>query len=123
MAIKHETAAKTGKERRKYPRLPCSIPIRYADADGRTYEARTVDVSPFGMLVDSPTAFHNESLLKLGVDLGDGSSPIDVTCIVTRSKQEGKRHHVSVAFVNLTFDAFVRLKNFVDPRLTGPDGR
>ena len=103
-----------GAERRKYRRVPFSVPLRYRDRSGVEQEARTIDVSPFGLMLDCPTALPEDGVFQLTVEFRPGEPPIHATCIVTRVAADGKRHRVSVAFINLTLEDFLRLKDHVD---------
>ena len=99
-------------ERRRAPRIPVTPP-----APVSVVGARIVDVSPFGMMIESPVAISPDSVLPFRIVVEGRSS--DVRCRVAACRPgaggtEG-RFGVGLEFLDLDADARDHLREVLQP--------
>ena len=113
-----------GQDRRRYPRVGVALDIS-VEALGIQWQAKTVDLSPYGVKVGVPGSWVNVppgTRADLRLALPDGESPLALTASVVRTDPDG----VALNFVNVGTEPFARIKGFVDtllPRLSGRPAR
>jgi hypothetical protein len=86
------------------------------EAAGRRWEAKTVDVSPYGVKVALPTngvKLPSGTAIQLRLVLPEGDSPLALTARVVRTDRDG----IALCFEDLDAGHFERLKALVDSLL------
>jgi len=104
-----------GRDRRRYARVGAAMDIR-VEAAGRRWEAKTVDVSPYGVKVALPTngvKLPSGTAIQLRLVLPEGDSPLALTARVVRTDRDG----IALCFEDLDAGHFERLKALVDSLL------
>lgn len=104
-----------GRDRRRYARVGAAMDIR-VEAAGRRWDAKTVDVSPYGVKVALPTNGVNlppGTAIQLRLVLPEGDSPLALTARVVRTDRDG----IALCFEDLDAGPFERLKALVDSLL------
>lgn len=104
-----------GRDRRRYPRVGVALDIS-VEAAGRQWDAKTVDLSPYGVKVALPA--HGIKLppgttIQLRLILPDGDAPLALTARVVRTDRDG----IALCFEHLEPGYFERLKAAVDSLL------
>ncbi len=105
----------TGRDRRRYPRVPVTLDFRATAADTE-WQGKTVDLSPYGVKVEPPggsAALPVGARLELILTLPDEEPPLAVAARVVRTDDDG----VALCFLQLGATAFARVKNLVDSLL------
>jgi len=101
-----------GRDRRRYARVGVVLDVT-VEAAGRRWQAKTVDLSPYGVKVRLPAnaaPLTRGALLQLQIDLPDGDAPLFLTASVVRTDRDG----VGLNFADLQDHHVGRLKTFVD---------
>ena len=104
-----------GRDRRRYPRVGLGLEITL-EAEGSHWQAKTVDLSPYGVKVALPAnslSLAPGTKVRLQLAIPDENPALSLTGSVVRSDPDG----VAVAFANQGAFYFVRLKEFVDSLL------
>ena len=106
-----------GRDRRRYPRVGVGLDIS-VDAAGSQWQAKTVDLSPYGVKVALPAnslSLAPGTKVRLQLAIPDENPALSLTGSVVRSDPDG----IALAFVNQGALYFARLKEFVDSLLEG----
>ncbi len=109
-----------GRDRRRYPRVGVALDTS-VEALGIQWQAKTVDLSPYGVKVGVPATWLNlppGTRADLRLALPDGESPMALTAHVVRTDPDG----VALNFVDLEAQRFARLKGLVDSLLQNCSG-
>lgn len=105
-----------GRDRRRYPRVGVALDIS-VEAAGRRWDAKTVDLSPYGVKVALPPnggiKLPPGTTIQLRLLLPDGGSPLALTARVVRTDRDG----IALCFEHLEAGYFERLKAAVDSLL------
>ena len=104
-----------GRDRRRYPRVGVALDISI-EAAGRRWDAKTVDLSPYGVKVALPAnkiKLPPGTTIQLRLILPDGESPLALTARVVRPDRDG----IALCFEHLEAGYFERLKAVVDSLL------
>lgn len=99
---------------RRYPRVGISLDVKVEQLDAPRARGRSVDLSPFGLKVCSGAEVAPGGTVRLSFSPPDGDPLISVLSLVVRKDTDGH----AFTFVNLTNPDFLRLKKFVDSRLS-----
>ena len=102
--------------RRRYARVAVSLDVKVEDPTAGQLEARSVDLSPFGLKVRSAAPVQPGGTVRLSFRPADGEPLISVQSLLVRKDFDGQ----AFTFVNLTNPDFQRLQKFVDARLPRP---
>ena len=86
-----------GIERRRAPRIPMLPPANPVTVVG----ARIVDVSPFGMRIDSPFAISVDSVLPFRIAVSGQTTDVQCRVAVCRPSGDGGRFGVGLEFLDL----------------------
>ncbi len=113
-----------GRERRRHSRVGVTVDIS-VEAPGIQWQAKTVDLSPYGVKVALPAnsvSLPVGTTVRLQLALLDQDPAATLTAKVVRVDQDG----IALNFVNQGVYQFARLKEFVDSLLrslsNGPAG-
>lgn len=104
-----------GRDRRRYPRVGVALDA-FVEVLGIHWQAKTVDVSPYGAKVALPTypvELPRGLMAELRLALADGDPPLAIRARVVRTDPDG----IVLNFVNLGGVSFARLKNLADSLL------
>lgn len=104
-----------GRDRRRYPRVGVALDIS-VEAASRRWDAKTVDLSPYGVKVALPAngiKLPHGTTIQLRLILPDGDAPLALTARVVRTDRDG----IALCFENLGAGHFERLKAAVDSLL------
>ena len=99
---------------RRYPRVEVSLDVKVQQAAAGVSRGRSVDLSPFGVKLRSAGEVESGGTVRLSFSPPDGDPLISVQSFLVRKDPDGQ----AFTFVNLTNPDFVRLKKFVDSRLS-----
>ncbi|MBI2154503.1 MAG: PilZ domain-containing protein [Candidatus Rokubacteria bacterium] len=104
-----------GRDRRRYPRVGVALDIS-VEAASRRWDAKTVDLSPYGVKVALPAngiKLPPGTTIQLRLILPDGDAPLALTARVVRADRDG----IALCFEHLEPVYFERLKAAVDSLL------
>ena len=87
------------RERRKQPRLDVRLRAVVRDNRSKSWNARTLDISPGGALLDSGRSMASGAEIELLFDLGTVEvAPVKARVLRCHSAFWGRRHTVAVQF-------------------------
>src|SRR5712691_7630157 len=114
MVARPEDDSRSTRNRRRYPRVKMSLPVRVVEASGRSWTGRSDDLSPLGIKVRDGHVTP-DSMVHLEFELPGGGQTLTVASLAKRSEPDG----VAFSFVNLTRPAFAVIREAVDILLLG----
>lgn len=97
----------TTTERRGAPRARIAIPIHVSDPSG-PQRATLIDISTTGLSCSYPEAVNEMTLMRIGLDLGDGRSSQIEGAVVRCEKQRGvspPSYLVAIYFTRVSSEA------------------
>jgi CheY-like chemotaxis protein len=96
-------------DRRRFPRVPATFPVRVMEYAGNEWLATAVDLSPFGLKVRANLRLADGAAVKLHFSPPDGPPSITLLSVLVRVDDDG----FAFCFVNLTKAEFQRLSSVV----------
>jgi PilZ domain len=101
-----------GLERRRGVRTPVELAVPIS-----VVGARLVNISPFGMMIESPVALERESILSFRLVIGDHKGDIEarVAACTLGASGQAKRYGIGLEFTSIPLDIHSRLRKALGP--------
>jgi hypothetical protein len=101
-----------GLERRRGVRTPAELAV-----DVSVVGARLVNISPFGMMIESPVPLENGAILSFRLVIGGYNGDIEarVAACTLGASGQARRYGIGLEFTSLTMEIHTRLKKALGP--------
>ncbi len=102
----------TGLERRRAVRTPVELAVAVS-----VVGARLVNISPFGMMIESPVPLECQSILSFRLVIGDHKGDIEarVAACTLGASGQAKRYGIGLEFTSIPMDIHTRLRKALGP--------